>query len=162
MAYAGRENMSKIYFGEDVEQAIERYLECTNELEKKEIYTEQIQPAFEKLVENIINMPKFNFKQLGNFDSLHDEVMAHLYSVLEKFNPNKKSLKTGLKTKAFSYFGTVAKNYLAQQSIARSKISFIDDFVDEKAFISEKQIEEDLEIKEFFELLVNHFSSRRE
>jgi GDP-L-fucose synthase len=47
--------------------------------------------------------------------------MTHLYSSLERFNPRKISKFTGKRVKAFSFFGTVAKNYLAQLSIKYDK-----------------------------------------
>ena len=117
--------MRKVYFGTETEKAIRDYLKETDEDVRKQIYLVRIQPAFKKLVENIVNMPKFTFKKLGNFQSLQDEVMAHLYANLDKFNPNLRSKKTRKRVRAFSYFGTIAKNYLVQLSIAASRTDFL-------------------------------------
>lgn len=152
----------KVYFGAKAEASVRRYVECENEVEKREIYLKEIAPVFSKLIENIINMPKFNFKRMDNFRTLQDEVMAHLYQNLNKFNPNLRSKKTKKRVRAFSYFGTIAKNFLVQKSAKRSRTILIDDKneteggehqtynVDE---ISIPAPEAEIEMKEFFTVL---------
>ena len=161
--------MRKVYFGTETEKAIRDYLKETDEDVRKQIYLVRIQPAFKKLVENIVNMPKFTFKKLGNFQSLQDEVMAHLYANLDKFNPNLRSKKTRKRVRAFSYFGTIAKNYLVQLSIAASRTDFL--YEDNEGneidistlpLLAEDSFENELEMKEFMQLLVRHFESKRE
>ncbi len=115
-----KKKKSKIYFGEETEKSIEKYILCQNDEERIVIYLTKIKPAFDKLVENIINMTRFDFKKIDNYKSLHNEVSSHLYSNLLKFNPKRISVKTNKKTKAFSYFGTAAKNYLIQLSIKKN------------------------------------------
>jgi hypothetical protein len=161
--------MGKIYFGQPAEKAVRDYLRETDPTKKQEIYLVRIQPAFAKLVENIINMPKFNFKKLGSFQSLHNEVMAHLYSTLEKFNPRKLSKKTRHRVKAFSYFGTVAKNYLVQQSIRKSRTDYLTEDregneidISTLPLLATDSIEDKIEMTEFFKLLVDYFESERE
>jgi len=122
-----RKKKSKIYFGQETEQAIKKYLKEDDPTEKKRIYIEEIAPAFSKLAENIVNMPQFNFKQIDHFQTLHNDVMAHLYSNLKRFNPRKLSKKTRKRVKAFSYFGTIAKNYLIQELTKRNKTILLED-----------------------------------
>lgn len=161
--------MRKVYFGAEAEKAIRDYLKETDEETKQQIYLVRIQPAFRKLVENIINMPKFSFKKLGNFQSLQDEVMAHLYSSLNKFNPNKRSKVTRKRVRAFSYFGTIAKNYLVQLSISASKTDFLHEDnegnevdISTLPLLATESFEDELEMKEFVKLLIDHFESKRE
>jgi len=161
--------MRKVYFGAETEKAIRDYLKETDENTRQQIYIVRIQPAFRKLVENIINMPKFSFKKLGKFQSLQDEVMAHLYSNLGKFNPKRISKFTRKRVKAYSYFGTIAKNYLVQLSIAASKTDFLHEDHEGKEidistlpFLADNSFEDELEMKEFIHLLVSHFESKRE
>jgi len=159
-----------IYFGKETESAIKEYIKYKEDPETRELlYLNKICPAFEKLAENIINYKKFNFHKLGNFTSLQDEVVTHLYSQLDKFNPRKLSKNNHKRVKAFSYFGTVAKNYLVQQSQRKSKTNYIYENFDgteantqlDKNLISPDNIEEQLEMKEFFELLAEHFEKHR-
>lgn len=162
--------MGKVYFGSETERAVRDYLKAISNPELREkIYLVRIQPAFAKLVENIINMPKFNFKKMGQFQSLHDEVMAHLYSNLDRFNPRRLSKMTGKRVKAFSYFGTIAKNYLVQQSIKRSKTDYL--YEDREGneidistlpLLSTDTFEHDVEIAEFFQILIDSFEDQRE
>lgn len=168
-----KKKRSKVYFGVKAEQAIKRYVECQSEVEKKEIYLDEIASVFMRLIENIINMPKFNFKRMDNFRTLQDEVMAHLYQNLNKFNPNRRSKKTKKKVKAFSYFGTIAKNFLVQKSTKRSKVTFIDDNNETESTSRGEQsyniqdirvppVEEEMEMKEFFEVLHAYFKKEVE
>ena len=162
-------NMAKnVYFGIETEQAIRDYIKCPNEAEKQSIYLHRIMPAFLKLTENIVNMPRFNFKKMGDFNSLQDEVMAHLYSNIEKFNPLRLSKKSKKRVKAFSYFGTVAKNYLVQKSIKRTKTDYLNENIeglevplDTNLNLSVSE-ENDFEMKEFFTVLVNKFEKNRD
>jgi len=159
---------STIYFGSETEQAIRDYIKCSNEAEKELIYLHRIMPAFLKLTENIVNMPRFNFKKMGNFNSLQDEVMAHLYSNIEKFNPRRLSKKSKKRVKAFSYFGTVAKNYLVQKSIKHTKTDYLNENIEGLEIPLDTNLnlsvndENNNEMQEFFKILVNRFEKNRD
>jgi hypothetical protein len=159
---------SKIYFGKETELAIRDYIKCENEAEKELIYLRRIMPAFLKLTENIVNMPRFNFKKMGSFTSLQDEVMAHLYSNISKFNPKKRSKKSNKKVKAFSYFGTVAKNYLVQKSMKRAKVGYLNENVEGSEIPLDNNLmlsvndENISEMSEFLSLLVENFELKRD
>lgn len=166
-----KKKRSGVYFGLKAEESVRRYVESENEVEKREIYLKEIAPVFRKLIENIINMPKFNFKRMDNFRNLQDEVMAHLYQNLNKFNPNRRSKKTKKRVKAFSYFGTIAKNFLVQKSAKQSRTILIDDNNDNKENsngesasynieeLSSPTPEADAEMKEFFLILQTCFEA---
>ena len=99
-----RKKNKKIYFGMDVQDAIIRYNQSEDEVERNKIYRDEIHTAFDKLAENIINTFKFTYFDCP-FDDIKHEVVAFLILNIHKYNPDKGS-------KAFSYFSVVAKNYL--------------------------------------------------
>lgn len=98
-----RKKKSKIYFGAAAQDAIVKYNESTDPIEKNRIYKEAIQYPFEKLAENILNTFKFSY-----FDVPKEDVMNEVVSTLiEKIHMYQSD-----KGRAFSYFSIVAKNHL--------------------------------------------------
>jgi len=100
----GRKRKNRIYFGQDVEDAIIEYNQSNNHSERNRIYQEKIHHALDKLAENIINTFKFSYFDCG-FDDVKQEVVSFMVMNLHKYDASK-----GFK--AFSYFSVVAKNYL--------------------------------------------------
>jgi len=94
----------KVYFGQEVQDAIIRYNQSTDDEERNVIYRDEIHRAFDKLAENIINTFKFSYFDYG-FNDVKHEVVAFLVMNIHKYDHTKGS-------KAFSYFSIVAKNYL--------------------------------------------------
>ena len=103
----------KLYFGQEVQDAIIRYNDTDNHALKNKIYQEEIHKAFDKLCENIINTFKFEY-----FDDVYidvkQEVLSFLVMNMHKYDGSKGS-------KAFSYFSVVAKNYLILHNNANYK-----------------------------------------
>ena len=99
-----RKKKSKVYFGSDVQDAIIRYNLSEDYGEKNKIYEMEIQKAFDKLAENIINTFKFMYFDVP-FKDVKAEVVAFMVMNIHKYDHTKGS-------KAFSYFSVVAKNYL--------------------------------------------------
>jgi len=98
-----------IYFDKHTEQSIIKYNTETDINIKNEIYTNEIHKAFDKLVENLINT--YKFRGDTNYIALKQEAVADLYIKLNKYDPTRLT-KGGLKVKAYSYFGTIAKNFI--------------------------------------------------
>jgi hypothetical protein len=94
----------KMYFDQDVENAIIEYNGTTNTSLKNKIYEQKIHYAFDKLSENIINTFKFNYFD-DVFVDVKNEVVSFLVMNMHKYDHTKGS-------KAFSYFSVIAKNYL--------------------------------------------------
>ena len=94
----------KVYFGQEVQDAIVRYNQSTDDEKRNVIYRDEIHKAFDKLAENIINTFKFSYFDYG-FNDVKHEVVAFLVMNIHKYDHTKGS-------KAFSYFSIVAKNYL--------------------------------------------------
>ena len=102
----------KMYFGTDQHDAIVKYQNEENENTKKEIYINEILPAFNKLSENLIYI--HGFKSHESFESLRSDCVTFLYETLPKFDASRG-------TKAFSYFNVVAKNWLIIQNKKKVK-----------------------------------------
>ena len=107
------------YWGENEEKAIIFFNNTEDIKEKHKIYVATIEPAFKNLIENIYYTFNFN-KTLYDFDTIKHEATTHLYEKLSKYNAEKNK-------KSYSYFGTIVKNWLIQQSNSYKKRVFIDD-----------------------------------
>jgi len=105
---------SKLYFTADTQASIEKFQVEESEAEKDRIYTNEIMPAFVKLVENLILIYGFA-KGRHDFGSLKNDCITFLYETLHKFDASKG-------TKAFSYFNVVGKNWLILNTRKRKKV----------------------------------------
>ena len=94
----------KVYFGQEVQDAIIEYNASSDDSERNIIYGTRIHKAFDKLAENIINTFKFTYFDYG-FEDIKHETVAFMVMNIHKYDHTKGS-------KAFSYFSVVAKNYL--------------------------------------------------
>lgn len=108
----GKGNPKDYYFGPAVDEAIVAYNKCTDPEERSRIYSKDIKYAFEKLVENTINVNKLY--QFGNqtMEQAQHEVISFLVEKLTRYRA-----ESG---KGFSYFNIIAKRYC----ILRSKTSY--------------------------------------
>jgi len=93
------------YFTQDTEDAIVLYNTTIDSDEKSKIYRRKIHYAFFKLTENIIHTFKFYYTEVDNIEDLQHEVITFLLSKIHLYDQTKG-------TKAYSYFGTIAKRYL--------------------------------------------------
>jgi hypothetical protein len=99
-----RKRTQKIYFGEDQEKAVVNYLESTDETERNKIFNEYLREPLIIMVESIIRRYKLYRKDL-EFEEIHNDTMSFLITKINKFDHTKNH-------KAYSYFGTICKNYL--------------------------------------------------
>lgn len=104
---------TKKYFTERTQEAIVEYQNSDQQMEKDTIYIKEILPAFDALVENLINVYGFKVMHESKQD-LKTECLEFLYTAVHKFDPSKGS-------KAFSYFNVVAKNWLTIKSKQNAK-----------------------------------------
>jgi len=93
-----------MYFGEEQEQAVIRYLESESEKEKNKIFNEYLKEPLTIMVESIIRRYKLYRKDL-EFNEIHTDTMSFLMTKISKFDHTKNH-------KAYSYFGTICKHYL--------------------------------------------------
>ena len=108
-----RPRTQKIYFGEDQEKAVVNYLESTDEAERNKIFNEYLREPLIIMVESIIRRYKLYRKDM-EFEEIHTDTMSFLITKINKFDHTKN-------TKAYSYFGTICKNYLMGQIIKDQK-----------------------------------------
>tara|TARA_A100001201_G_scaffold102665_1_gene88094 strand:+ start:4187 stop:4903 length:717 start_codon:yes stop_codon:yes gene_type:complete len=94
----------RMYFDQEVEDAIILYNGLEDAAERSKLYDDKIRYAFEKLSESIINTFKFSYFDVP-FEDVKSEVVTFLVMNMHKYDHTKGS-------KAFSYFSVVAKNYL--------------------------------------------------
>lgn len=99
-----RKRTQKNYFGEAQEQAVIRFLESESEIERNKIFEEYLKEPLIIMVESIIRRYKL-YRKGFTFDDQHADTMSFLLTKTSKFDPSKNY-------KAYSYFGTICKNYL--------------------------------------------------
>jgi len=99
-----RPRKNKQYFGPEEEAAVVKYLEAETYEERNLIYNQSLRKPLSKMVESIIRRYKL-YRRDFDYESLHTDVSSFLITKADKFDPSKGS-------KAYSYFGTICKNYL--------------------------------------------------
>lgn len=109
----GRKNVQGNYFGQVEENAVRLFLTETSEFERNRIYNEFLKDPLDKMISSIIRRYKLYRKDM-TFEEIHDDTHSFLMTKLEKFKPSKEK-------KAYSYFGTICKNYLMGQIIKDQK-----------------------------------------
>ena len=97
-----KKRKSNEYFTKVHEDAIVQYAATTDNKIRTQLYIHYIEPAFNEMVEKIVYTYKFT--TLPNIDALKEECKSWLVTILDKFDPSKKS-------KAFSYFSVITKNW---------------------------------------------------
>jgi len=107
-----RKKKSNYYFTKVHEQAIIDYALTDDRDIKTKLYINFIQPAFNEMVDKIVYTYKFN--NLPNIDYLKDDCKIWLTTILDKYDPSKKS-------KAFSYFSVITKNWFIHKVKYNSK-----------------------------------------
>jgi len=98
----------KNYFNETVDEAIERYNNSTNPVERSELYETHIMFAVSKIAENLIHKHKFHNSENENLrDTIH-EVNCFVLEKIDKIDSDK--------GKPFSYLTKMIFIYLINQS----------------------------------------------
>ena len=100
------------YFTKVHEQAIIQYASTDDRGIRTELYIGYIEPAFDEMVDKIVYTYKFN--NLPNIDYLKDDCKLWLITILDKYDPERKS-------KAFSYFSVITKNWFIHKVKQNSK-----------------------------------------
>lgn len=103
----------RMYFNANTQAAIVAYQQATEKKEKDRLYVTGILPAYEKLVENLINIHKFTSLH-DSYDDLKNDCVNFLFETIGKFDSTRG-------TNAFSYFNVVAKNWLIIRTKQKSQ-----------------------------------------
>ena len=157
----GRKAVNLNYFDVREETAVRNYLLTESSYEKNKIYNEFLRGPLDKMISSIIRRYKLYRKDM-DFNEIHVDTHSFLMTKVDKFKPDKNK-------KAYSYFGTICKNYLMGQIIkdqkeTNRKISYedisssIEERPDMSYRIDEDIVESDViilkyleELKEFIE-----------
>ena len=139
----------KVYFGQEVQDAIVEYNSSENDNERNHIYGKRIHPAFDKLAENIINTFKFTYFDDPFVDVKH-EVVAFMVMNIHKYDHTKGS-------KAFSYFSVVAKNYLILHNNNNYKKLKTHDELSALDSAKNKKIHNNVDMKHLTEEVIEYF-----
>jgi hypothetical protein len=81
--------------------------------EKNKIYNEYLRYPLDKMISSIIRRYKLYRKDM-DFNEIHTDTHSFLMTKVDKFVPSKEK-------KAYSYFGTICKNYLMGQILKDQK-----------------------------------------
>jgi len=109
----GRKPKNNNYFDVREETAVRMFLTASTYTEKNEIYDEYLRGPLDKMIESIIRRYKLYRKDM-DFREIHHDTHSFLITKVDKFKPAKGK-------KAYSYFGTICKNYLMGQIIKDQK-----------------------------------------
>ena len=121
------------------------------------MYIKLIGPALDELVDKIVYTYKFN--NLPNIDYLKDDCKIWLMTILDKYDPSKKS-------KAFSYFSVITKNWFIHKVKQNSKklkrdlqYESITSEVESEQLVELNRYEIDRETYEFWQYLFREMDS---
>ena len=81
--------------------------------ERNRIYNNHLRAPLNKMIESIIRRYKL-YRKADTFEDVHADTLSFLATKMEKFQPDKNK-------KAYSYFGTICKNYLLGQLLKADK-----------------------------------------
>lgn len=101
------------YFDILEEEAVKNFLQAKTTEERNEIYNSFLRKPLDKMISSIIRRYKLYRKDMS-FEEIHNDTHSFLLTKVDKFNPEKNK-------KAYSYFGTICKNYLMGQIIKDQK-----------------------------------------
>lgn len=104
MIKRGRKRKNEMYFGPNEEEAVINFLQSTNETERNLIFNEWLKAPLDKMIESIIRKYKL-YRKRETFDELHSDTLSFLMTKVHKFESDRGK-------KAYSYFGTITKNYV--------------------------------------------------
>jgi DNA-directed RNA polymerase specialized sigma subunit len=145
------------YFTKVHEQAIVQYALTNDRGVRTDLYITYIGPALSELVDKIVYTYKFNM--LPNIDYLKDDCKVWLMTILDKYDPEKKS-------KAFSYFSVITKNWFIHKVKQNSKslrrnlqFESITGEIESVQLVAQNTYESDRETKEFFMHLFKEIES---
>ena len=109
----GRKRTTNLYFGPEQEKAVVEFLTSDDYEERNKIYNTFLKAPLNKMIESIIRRYKL-YRKDYTYEDIHSDTLSFLATKMEKFQPSKNK-------KAYSYFGTICKNYLLGQLLKSDK-----------------------------------------
>jgi len=108
-----KSSQNENYFDVREELAVRMFLTASTFDEKNKIYNEYLRYPLDKMISSIIRRYKLYRKDM-DFVEIHTDTHSFLMTKVDKFVPSKEK-------KAYSYFGTICKNYLMGQILKDQK-----------------------------------------
>jgi len=146
-----RKRRKNDYFTKEHENAIIKYALTDDKALRSELYIVYIGPAFDEMVDKIVYTYKFT--NLPNIDYLKDDCKLWLITILDKYDVEKKS-------KAFSYFSVITKNWFIHKVKQNSKrlkrdlqYENLNNEIELEQLVTENTYEQKREQQEFWEHL---------
>lgn len=102
------------YFGEVEEKAVIDYINASTQEEKNKIFTKYLHEPLTKLVYAIIRKYP-NFIGVCGIEELEARAYLHVYNAIQGFKYDKIG-KNGQPVRAYSYLGTICRNYCKNHS----------------------------------------------
>jgi len=109
----GRKPKANNYFDLREENAVRMFITASTFNQKNKIYNEFLRHPLDKMISSIIRRYKLYRKDM-DFREIHNDTHSFLMTKIDKFKPSKEK-------KAYSYFGTICKNYLMGQIMKDQK-----------------------------------------
>jgi hypothetical protein len=109
----GRKRTTNLYFGPEEEKAVLEFLTTEDYNSRNRIYNKHLRAPLNKMIESIIRRYKL-YRKDYSFEDVHADTLSFLAMKMNKFKPEKGK-------KAYSYFGTICKNYLLGQLLKADK-----------------------------------------
>lgn len=100
----GRKRKVDLYFGPEQERAVVDFLQEEDYELRNEIFNTYLRDALNTMIDSIIRRYKL-YRDDISFESLHSDALSYLILKSDKFDPT-------LGKKAYSYYGTICKNYI--------------------------------------------------
>lgn len=110
----GRKRVNDLYFGPEEEEAVVKFLESEDIAERNAIYNKWLRKPLDKMIESIIRKYKL-YRKGESFEDLHSDTLSFLITKADKFDK-----EAG--RKAYSYYGTICKNYILGLLIKDEKV----------------------------------------
>ena len=104
---------NRVYFGKPQEECVRIFLTASTFDIKHKIYKDCLHAPLTKMIDSIIRRYKL-YRKDWEFRDIHADTLSFLITKAEKFKPEKGK-------KAYSYFGTICKNYLLGQLLKADK-----------------------------------------
>lgn len=99
-----KKSLEKTYFGHEQEEAIRLFLKSNSSKERNDIYNRSLREPLDKMVESIIRKYKL-YRKNYSFEEIHADALSFMIMKSDMFDGD-------LNKKAYSYFGTICKNYM--------------------------------------------------
>jgi len=133
-------NVGIPYFGAAQEKAVVKFIKEKDQNKKSKIYNDHLRDPLNTMIESIIRRYKLYSKDMS-FENLHSDTLSFLMTKFSKFDPKENK-------KAYSYFGTIVKNYLLGKIIKYDK--------DLKQFSSYEDIHQSLDENEEYSYVIDN------